>query len=164
MVRTHIQGPYLLEQSMIIVEPIDKEYQIKMKHEDNEVIFTFRQLTYNQKAEIAAATTRMHQGRVVQDFTLNSFLTVKKALVDVDGLHCLVKGKEQEYKLTMDDNGEVSEKNLNELFNTPFSENLVHSALQLSQGIPDKIVHPITRQAIEGVEIVYPKGTVEKKS
>jgi len=149
---------------MILVTPIDQEYKIEMKHLSEKVVFVFRQLTYEQKADIAAKTTKLSQGRILQDHTLNSFLTVKKALVDVEGLFCLKDNEKVPYTLTMDDDGCVSDTNLNELFNTPFSENLVHSSLQLTQGIPDEIIHPLTREKLEGVEIIFPKGTVEKKS
>jgi len=149
---------------MILVEPIEKEYEIEMTHEDVKVVFTFCQLTYEQKADIVSRTTKMKQGRVVQDITLNSFLTVKNALKSVTGLHCLVDGKEKEYTLQFDAEGLVTDKNLNELFNTPFQDNLVFSANHLSSGIPDEIIHPLTRQKLEGVEILPQKGSVEKKS
>lgn len=149
---------------MILVDSIEKEYEIQMTHEDVKVIFTFCQLTYAQKADIVSRTTAMKQGKVVQDITLNSFLTVKNALKNVTGLHCLVNGKEQEYKLEFDADGLVSDRNLNELFNTPFQDNLVFSANHLSSGIPDEIIHPLTRQKLEGVEILPQKGSIEKKS
>ncbi|MHA1166574.1 MAG: hypothetical protein ACTSRU_02050 [Candidatus Hodarchaeales archaeon] len=157
----------------IVVHDIEKTYQVRMFHEESQVDFHFRQLTYAEKSEIVQKTTSHNQGIVLQDVCLSDYLSAQIALVKVEGLSKRIENKNPEeggeshfeevpYELEFE-NGRVTDKCMNEIFNTPFEDRLIFTAKHLKEGIPNKITHPFTGEEIEGVEVVYPSGGMPKK-
>lgn len=165
----------------IIVHDMDKDYVARMEHGDSHVDFHFRQLTYQEKSEIVHSTTTHNQGTVTQDMNMSDFLSIKIALKSVKGLYKRVvkdeldsdirfeKGvnedlfEEVEYKLEFDKDGRVTDSCINEIFNTPFEDRLAYTAKHIIEGVPNVVTHPYTKQEIEGVTIVQPKGGMQKK-
>ena len=115
---------------------------------------------------------------------LSDYLAIQIALKKVEGLHIRVFKYDDDhkdgvqyisgdnddlfeeipYKLEFDDKERVTDKCMNEIFNTPFEDRLAYTAKHLPSGIPEKIIHPFTKQAIEGIEIIQPLGGMPKKS
>lgn len=158
----------------VVVHDMTKEYKVRMNHEDLNVDFHFRQLTYAEKSEIVQRTTTHKEGIVLQDVCLSDYLSAQIALTKVEGLSKRVpqekweEGSEPQmievpYELEFE-NGRVTDKCMNEIFNTPFEDRLIYTAKHLKEGIPEKIKHPFTGEEIEGVEVIYPTGGMPKKS
>jgi len=80
----------------IVVHDIEKTYQVRMFHEESQVDFHFRQLTYAEKSEIVQKTTSHNQGIVLQDVCLSDYLSAQIALVKVEGLSKRIENKNPE--------------------------------------------------------------------
>lgn len=153
----------------IIVHDMDEIYTIRMTHDNENVDFFFKQLTYREKSEMVMKTTEHKQGVVIQDMNMSDYLAIQMALVDVSGLFYKVVNdngdiEEKPFQLEFDVKNRVTDKCMDSIFNTPFEDKLVYTAKHLPKGIPAKITHPFTDQEIEGVEIINPPGGLPKKS
>ena len=167
----------------VIVHNMDKIYKVKMKHEDDSVDFHFKQLSYSEKSELVTKTVKHSQGIVTQDLNMSDYLAIQMALVKVSGLYKrvlkdqadvdrgvrFITGKNEDlfqeipYELEFNDEGRVLDRCMDEIFNTPFEDKLIYTSKHLTTGIPDKIIHPFSKEEIAGVEIVMPKGGMPKK-
>jgi len=63
----------------------------------------------------------------------------------------------EEYKLEFEDNSKkcLSDACTDQLLATPFADNLIYVAMNLSAACyPSKVLHPLTNEEIEGVEVI----------
>lgn len=133
----------------LIINPMSKTYQVKM----GDVTFTLGQLDYKAKAFISNACTSIKQGQVIVDSALQCFYNLKFGLRKVEG----VKNEDgSDWNLTFEDPEKriVHDTCIDELLNSPVSDNLIYVAREMMEGIPDKIVNPVTGQPLEGVELI----------
>lgn len=126
-------------------------FKLVISHEEEKLDFTFRQLTYREKNTISALTTTFKQGRAVVDSSLICFYVIKFGLIDVKGL---LNSDGSEWKLEKDEHGNNSDSSIDALLNTQVSNALIFSANAMLEGIPTKIMHPLTGLEIQGVEII----------
>jgi len=149
----------------IIVKPIDELFKVILTEGEDSVEFFIKQLDYKTKAHITGLTTNVKQGQVTIDSALTCFYNIKYGLKKVVGLED-VDGKP--YALDFEDKEKrsLTDKCVDELLATPLSDNLQFSARELSRACyPDKVLHPLTGQPIEGVEVIPAsqlKGTKKK--
>jgi hypothetical protein len=147
----------------LIVNDMSTLFNIVIAHEDEKLIFTFRQLTYREKNKITSYTTEYKQGQAVVDTSLVCFYVIKYGLVKVEGL-LKEDGTPWELVKTTEDNIEVnSDESIDALLNTQVSNGLIWAANAMTSGIPKEIVNPLNGRKIEGVEIVPIKGEDAKK-
>ena len=71
----------------VIVKPLSKNFQVKFKHEDEEIIFTFHQLNYKTKSEITSMVTNVRNGQVTIDATLQVFYNIKYGRIGLMNLN-----------------------------------------------------------------------------
>lgn len=149
----------------IIVNPLSKNFQVKIAHEDEQLIFTFKQLDYKTKNLITSLSLDLKSGSYGVDTGLQIFYNIKYGLLGVTGLED-EDGKPYELRR---EGGQASapieDDCVDELLATPLSNELQYTALALSNTmLPSEIVHPLTQKPIEGVEIVNSGKGVKKKS
>jgi hypothetical protein len=76
---------------------------------------------------------------------------LKYSLKEVEG----IETQSGPLKLTFDSEG-LDNESLSNVLNTPVSGDLILAAYNLSDYVPEKIINPLTRKPLEGVEIVNP--------
>jgi len=116
--------------------------RIKLNVDDLEV--TIGPLSIHQKAcveEVAASSSLIKASIEAMKYAIKDI----KGLSDKDG---------NEYELQRDENGDLSEETLNDLFNLENSYKLVAISLNLVNSIPDEFIDVNTGQPLEGVEFV----------
>ena len=149
----------------IIVKPIDAEFKVVLSEGEDSVDFYIKQLDYKTKSYITGLVTKVNQGQVTIDSTLTCFYNIKFGVQRVEGL-LGVDGKPYEVEYEGPDKKCLSDKCVDELLATPISDNLIFAAHKLSEACyPDKILHPLTGQPMEGVEVIPAdqlKGTKKK--
>lgn len=149
---------------MIIVNEMGQRYGISIGEGEDQVTLIFSQLDYFSRNKVATKTTAMKEGKMVLDVGLACFYNIKYALKDVKGLY---NADETPYKLEFEEGlDELTDKCVNELLALPFNDSILYMARDLSAQVPKEIVHPVTGEAIEGIEIIPPeklKGYIEKK-
>ena len=149
----------------LIVNSIDKPFKVVIVHEDDKLEFTFKQLDYKTKALITGLTTNVKQGQVTIDSTLVCFYNLKYGLKDVKGIHD-EEGKAYKLKFEDRERTALTDACTDELLATEISDNLIYTARELSQArFPNKLLHPLTKQPLEGVEVIPAKdlgGPVKK--
>ena len=115
--------------------------------------FKLAPLSWQKKAEIQAL---MVEGK----HTEGSVMCVKECVKDVQGLETLAGEK---YEIRLED-GVLSEESLNDIMNIEDSAKLMLACASLVNGIPKEIVHPVSGERIEGVQVVNPSKRGKKKS
>lgn len=149
----------------IIVKPIDEIFKVILTEGEDSVEFHIKQLDYKTKSYITGLATNVKQGQVTLDSALTCFYNIKFGLKKVVGLE---DENGEPYKLEFEDKEkkELSDKCVDELLATPLSDNLQFTARELSRACyPDKVLHPLTLQPIDGVEVIPAsklKGTKKK--
>jgi len=148
---------------MITVRPITADFKLKIAHEGDEVIFTYRQLTYRIKNLIAAAVTSVKQGQVYVDSALSCFYHIKYAVKHVEGLH---NPDGSAYALAFEDDKKeaLTDACTDELLALGFNANLIYASNQLLNSIPSEIVNPLTGKKLEGVELILDEQALKKNS
>ena len=148
----------------ILVRPSGHRFKLKIKAGDEEVVFTLKQLTYQQKGHIQGLTTTVKSGQVNIDTSLTCFYNLKYAVKEIKGIED-ENGKP--YKLRFEEDGSLEDDCVDELLGTLVSDQLQYAALALSENrYPDKVMHPVLETPIEGVEVIPQEKlkTVKKKS
>lgn len=141
---------------MITVYKTGRKFGLKIKAEEHELLFVFKQLTYRIRNLISSLTTQYKQGVVTQDAGMNCFYLIKYGLKDAKGLKD-ENGVEYKLKFEGKDKEALTDECVEELLAAEFQATLIYAANQMLDNIPDEIVHPITKEAIKGVEIVPPE-------
>lgn len=138
----------------IIVNPVDKEIEIKMSEGEDSASFFIRPLDYKTKAMITGLTTKVIQGQVSIDSVMTCYYNIKYGLKKVKGL---VDGDGKPYKLKFEDQHKkaLQDDCLEEILAIPFSDNLQFVAREMTKAsFPEKILHPLTGELLPGVEVV----------
>ena len=129
-------------------------FNIEIPYEEEVLKFTFRQLTYKEKNKIASLTTEFKQGQAVIDSSLNCFYVIKYGLVSVEGLKDS-SGENWKPEKVNEDGIEVNaDSSIDSLLNSKVTNGLVWAANSMLEGIPDKIINPLTGREIQGVSVV----------
>ena len=148
----------------LIVNDMSTKFNLVISHEEEKLIFTFRQLTYKEKNKIAALTTEFKQGKAVVDSSLTCFYVIKYGLIKASGIKN-PDGTPWELEKETEDNIEVNTDNaIDTLLNSEVSNGLVWSANSMMGGIPTEITNPLTGRKIEGIEILKVEEGSKKKS
>jgi len=146
---------------MVIVNPINTRFGLLIESGEDKVFFEFSQLTFRQKSIITSMTTKLQNGEVTFNASLECFFTLKYALKDIKGF-TLPNG--EEYKLRFESGTDcLTDECVEELLATPIEDKLLYSATQILNGIPTTICNPVTGEEIEGVEVIPPVGLDEAK-
>lgn len=144
---------------MIVVNDMSTRFNIEIAHQEEKLNFIFRQLTYKEKNAIAGLTTKLENGNTVIDSSLTCFYVLKYGLVDVEGLS---NPDGSPWKLQKE-NEINTDDSIDALLNSKISNGLIWAANSMLNGIPSKIVNPLTGLEVEGVKIV-PLENTKKKS
>jgi hypothetical protein len=149
----------------IVVNPLNKNFKVSIKHEDEELIFTFKQLDYKTKNLITSLALDVKSGNYSIDTGLQIFYNIKYGLKKVEGL---TDAEGNEYELRREGgqaDAPIEDECVDELLATPLSDNLQYTAMNLSKSmLPNEIVHPFTQKPLDGVEVVSDAKGVKKKS
>lgn len=149
----------------IIVKPINELFKIKITDGEEKLEFFIKQLDYKTKSLITSLTTKIIEGQIGIDSQMTCFYNIKYALKDVSGLEN-VDGTPYELAFENSRKEALTDACVDELLATSFSDLLLFSAQKLTEAcFPDKILHPVTGQPLEGVEVIKPeelKGTKKK--
>jgi len=144
----------------IVVNDMSTRFNVEVAHGDESLKFTFKQLTYKEKNTIAGLTTKLQNGSTVIDSSLNCFYVLKYGLEKVEGL---VNPDGSAWELVKE-NDINTDESIDALLNSKVSNGLIWAAHNMLEGIPDKIINPITGLEVEGVKIVPMPQASKKKS
>lgn len=146
---------------MIIVRPIEEKFKLVIDAGESKVTFTYSQLTYKIKNFIAGMVTSHKNGQIFVDQGLSCFYHIKYALKNVEGIFNK-DGSPYVLKFEDDKKEALTDECTDEILALPFHDKLIFSSKELINSIPSKIVHPLTGQPLEGVEIIYEDSPVKK--
>lgn len=127
---------------MIIHKTTDK---IKVKI--GEIIFYLSPLSWDQKQDI------LSDAKMVDGKASNRNSTYKCLKYAVKGIEGATLADGSPYVLTME-NGVISDECVEDILNLELSPKLIMACYSFVQGIPARIVNPVTGEIVEGVEIV----------
>ena len=112
------------------------------------VTFTVAPLSKEHKLEISQCG-QLEKGQFVQNIFNMQCLYLKYGLKGVSGIKDYNK---KEYELTFENNY-LSEDCISELLNLPMHGKLMDAAWQILNGVPDKIIDPVSGAALKGVKL-----------
>jgi hypothetical protein len=147
---------------MIEVKPLVEKFSVCLEHEETKLELIFNQLDYFSKNFIATKCTRYEKGKLVQDLGLNCFYNLKYGLKELKGF-AGPDGKEYKLEFETEEKKALTDKCINELMACKVQTQILYIANNLDGAVPEEILDPVTGKAIEGIEIVLPKGGLEKK-
>lgn len=107
--------------------------RVKVKLEELE--FKVAPISYQNQVEIDGCK-KIVAGEEVDDFGKKVFLMLKYGLKDITGLE-LHNGKP--YKVTLDDDGNISDECINEIIVMPLRDNIVNAIYKTMAGKHDEI-------------------------
>lgn len=126
--------------------------RIKLKVDD--LVVTIGPLSIHQKSSVEGLASSAGVLKA-------SLLAMKYGIEDISGL---IDKDGLEYKLPLDENGNLTDEAIDDLFNMESSYKLVAIALNLINNIPNEFIDINTGKKLEGVEfIVENKDSSEKK-
>lgn len=125
------------------------------------VVFKLAPYTQAQKIEMAEFSN-LEGGEYLQNASRMTFRAMKFSIKGVEGLEDGLTG--EPYKLEFDESGNLTDTCVNDLLNLELSENLVLACLSFMKGVPKEITHPVTKEKLEGVEIVAQDLGLKKNS
>lgn len=121
------------------------------------VEFLLSPLTQKQKLDVLSVG-QINNGEQGKSLDM-AMKTIQYCLKGVKGIE-RPDGSEFEIKM---DKGVASEESIDTLMNCQVSDTVMSACMQFLNGIPDKIVNPVSGEAMDGVEFSYSGGTSEKK-
>lgn len=124
-----------------------------------ELLFKIKPLSYMERVEILA-TANMQEGSVIQNAAKATFLAMKYAIRGFSGAK-LSDGTD--YKISFDDNGNLSEDSIDDLLNIQENQVLGFALNNFLKGVPAKLINPHTGEELEGVEVIQENKGVPKK-
>ena len=147
---------------MITVHGLGRKYQMVITDGEDKITFTFQQLSYFTKHDIAAAVTSIKNGVPFINQALQVFENVRHSLKEVEGLD---DPEGNPYQLRFANDGTLEKTCVEELFSCEFSNTLQFAALKLDEvTIPTEIIHPTLGTPIEGIEVIIPKRETQVKN
>lgn len=144
---------------MITVFPIDQKFLIKM---DKGVAIEVTPLRQKQKNLINSACVSVQKGETFHDVAMSTFLTLKHSVKGISGL-VDVEGKD--YKLDfekLDDYEVLTDDCVEALLNCELGYVLSFYSSQAIYSTPHKIINPVTKKPLDGVEFVPDKDSKKK--
>jgi hypothetical protein len=130
----------------------------RVKVKIGEVAFYLAPYTQEQKQEINSLT-KVESGTEVIDAIGRIKLALKYCVKGVEGIET-VDG--EEYQLSFDDNGDLTDETIDEIYTIEINNELVSAAIQLSHSIPEEIIDPLTAKPFENISVEYVSGNVKK--
>lgn len=124
-----------------------------------ELLFKIKPLSYMERVEILS-TANMQEGSVIQNAATATFLAMKYAIRGFSGAQ-LSDGSE--YKISFDDNGNLSDESIDDLLNIQENQVLGLALNNFLKGVPSKLINPHTGAELEGVEVIQDNKGVPKK-
>ena len=144
----------------IVVNDMSTRFNVELEHESEVLKFTFKQLTYKEKNIIAGLTTKLQNGTTVIDSALTCFYVLKYGLEAVEGI---VREDGTAWSLEKEKDTKINTDNsIDALLNSKISNGLIWAANSMLEGIPEKIINPITGLEVKGVSIVPVKSSKKK--
>lgn len=137
---------------MIVYSKNDR-FSLKM----GEVEFLVSPLTQKQKLEILSIG-KIANGNESKTLEM-AMKTIQYCLKSVSGIKT---GLGEEFVLEMKD-GVATEDSIDTIMNCKLSDKLISSCMQFLNGVPDKIVNPVTGEELDGVNFSYSGGDLDKK-
>jgi len=115
------------------------------------ISFFLSPLSYQQKLSLQMDMNKASNGDLTSamDAVIKA---LKMSIKDVKGL----KDSEGDYKLSFEDNGEISDSCIDDLLNMPLSNKLSATCSQFLAGVPDKILDQ-NGVELEGVSVIKVK-------
>lgn len=113
-------------------------------------------LALDQKAEISDV---VGDGMSTAKLLRGSALALKYCVKSVSGL----EDGEGAYSLEFQEDGNLSDDAVNELFNMQGNDKLTAICLSLLNGIPEEFMDPLTGEPLKGVEFIVEKEAPRKK-
>lgn len=129
--------------------------RIKIKVDD--IVLYVSPLKYHDKNKIQALLVSGDVDSIMQGATQ----ALKCAIKDVKGLK-LADDHLADYKLTFDDNGELSDESLDDLMNLQYNAKFSNICLKLVDGIPDEFIDNASGEVMEGVYIIKSDDSKKK--
>lgn len=138
----------------IVVHPVGRMFNVEITSGEEKVVFSFKQLDYKTKGEITGLVTRIQQGQLTIDASLQVFYNLKYGLKKVEGL---VDHEGKPYQLEFEDKQkkELKDECVDALLATEISDGLQYTARELASSVfPSEIKNPLTGQKLEGIEVI----------
>lgn len=124
-----------------------------------DIVIKFGILTKHQRTEINSATM-IENGERVVDVNLATWLSLKYSIKGIEGVTYATGGEfEVEFE---DDKTCLSDACVEEILTLEIRDNLYLAATQMVNGVPDKIIHPLTRKELKGVKVLPVEGVSKK--
>jgi hypothetical protein len=112
--------------------------------------FLIAPASYHVKKEISLSN-RIVDGNQQFDMGQAQFIYVKNCLKDIKGLKAY---DGEDYKLEFEPCGKkLTDDCVSEIFNIPVRDKMMAACWQLLNEVPDKIIHPVTNEEMEGVSL-----------
>ena len=119
-----------------------------------DVVVSISPLTFQQKGEIQVDLVEYEKNGSTKALIDGSFKAIKYAVKKIKGFKTV---HDEDYELEFEDNGVLKDECVNDLLNTEISSELTTICIGLLNGIPTKIVNPVTGEPLEGIKILNPK-------
>lgn len=132
-----------------------KEDRIKLKVDD--LIVTIRPLSIHEKASVEELVSKGGSSNAVK----GALEAVRYAVTNVEGLE---DPDGNEYELKKDENDNLSEEAVDDLFNLELGYKLISVCLNLVNAVPKDFYDPNTGKPIEGVSVIKEGDAKRKKS
>lgn len=129
---------------MFKIPRMSDRYRLKV----DGVTFIIAPLSKDHKLEISQCGD-VSEGEFVQNIFKMQCLYLKHGLKDVLGINCF---DETDYKLEFE-NDCLTEDCISELLNLPMHGKMMDAAWQFLNGMPDKIVDPLSGKVLKGVKL-----------
>ena len=113
-----------------------------------ELEFILAPASYFVKKEISEAT-RISGGKTVFDLGKAQYLYIKHCLKDISGIQDM---DGEPYKLQFEGDT-LTDECVSEIFNIPVKEQMMVICWQFLNEVPDKIIDPITKEELQGVQL-----------
>jgi hypothetical protein len=128
----------------MIIHKITDRIKVKI----GEITFHLSPLSWDQKQDIVS-DAKLVEGKPTN--RNSTYKCLKYAVKNIEGV-TLADGSPYVVQL---ENNVLSDECVEDLLNLELSSKLIIACYSLVQGVPSKIINPVTGQVLEGVEIVH---------
>jgi hypothetical protein len=128
----------------MIIHKITDRIKVKI----GEITFHLSPLSWDQKQDIVS-DAKLVEGKPTN--RNSTYKCLKYAVKNIEGV-TLADGSPYVVQL---ENNVLSDECVEDLLNLELSNKLIIACYSMVQGVPSKIINPVTGQILEGVEIVH---------
>jgi hypothetical protein len=128
----------------MIIHKITDRIKVKI----GEITFHLSPLSWDQKQDIVS-DAKLVEGKPTN--RNSTYKCLKYAVKNIEGV-TLADGSPYVVQL---ENNVLSDECVEDLLNLELSNKLIIACYSMVQGVPSKIINPVTGQVLEGVEIVH---------